>query len=199
MDISEFSELMQGLAALASIVAIIPSVIIFLRRQKEQLENQREQLQLARITNHRYVIERYREFLRICLQYPEISLETGEPKACLDSQARMRRDIAFDILTSIFESAFLTYVIDNSRSDAGQWEGWDRYIEDYCRRPDYVEWVRRYLFQDRRENFFAPGGTQYDPRFEERLYERLRPHLLRMQENGTLEEFARTGQEEAGS
>ena len=192
INIDLISSVFQGLAAMISIFAIVPSIFLFFRNQRIQLENQREQLELARDANHRYAIERYRDFLNVCLQYPEISLESGAPKTDLDEKTHMRRDIAFDILTSTFERAYIIYIAQVDHSDQRQKTGWEDYISEYCNRPDYLEWVRRVLFNNDTNMYFKEGQSQYDTGFEKYLFGLLRQNLTELDTQGVLDRFSPT-------
>lgn len=183
MTIEEFSNLAQGIAAVLAVFAIVPSVVIFFL-------NQREQLRMARDSNHRYAIERYRDFLDVCLTYPELSLESGNPRADVDAMTRARRDIAFDILTSTFERAYMTYEVGQEKAAKEQWKGWRAYILFYCERPDYLEWIRRYIFENNEDKFFKSDQTQYDSRFEAFLFALMKPFFNELEMNGTLQSFA---------
>ncbi len=177
-----YSEALQALAAVTSIIVLIPSAIIFIL-------NQQAQRALAREENHKYIIEQYRNFLQLCLPFSNLSLESGTPRSDLSRDEHLQRDILFDILTSIFERAFITYS-DSRRSDRKlQWQGWDNYIGQYANRPDYLEWWRRHMFHDRPAGFFQPGMSQYDQRFESYMFEKLRNPFMAFERDGTLEKF----------
>ena len=177
------NEALQGLAALTSVILLVPSAVLF-------IINQEAQRHLAREDNHKYLIEQYRNFLQLCLSYAKLALEGGTPRADVSEEERLQRDILIDILTSIFERAFLTYS-DLWRSHRKrQWKGWDGYIGLYAARPDYLEWWRRSIFKDNPARTFVPGASQYDERFERYMFEKIRPAFTELESDGMLNRFA---------
>jgi hypothetical protein len=177
------NEALQGLVALTSVILLVPSAILF-------IVNQEAQRHLAREENHKYLIEQYRNFLQLCLSYAKLSLEGGVPRMDVSEEERLQRDILFDILTSIFERAFLTYR-DSWRSHRKrQWKGWDDYIGLYAARPDYLEWWRRSVFKDNAARYFVLGASQYDERFERFMFDKIRPVFTQFESDGTLDRFA---------
>jgi len=165
------SDAIQSLASLISVLAIIPSAIIF-------IINQIYQNALLRENKHKYVTERYEEFLNLCLLYPELRLGYGMPVAVgrLTKARLYQRDILFELLTSIFESAYLTYSnrINSSRSQ--QWGGWEDYIAHFTMRSDYQEWWIR-VVQDGDFELTKEGTSQYDLRFERYMFSKFRGRL----------------------
>jgi hypothetical protein len=164
---------LQGVSALAALIAFIPSAIIF-------IVNQLHQNRLLRDEKHRYVIERYQYFLERCLEFPELRLAYGEPARdeALTEDERYRRDILFDLLTSVFERAFLTYANRISSDRKRQWGGWDAFIDHYAGRPDYRDWWVRVVLEQKPGSETpaaeAENATQYDLRFERYLADKLR-------------------------
>jgi hypothetical protein len=106
---------LQGLAALVSIILLVPSAIVFILNQEAQRRALKEE-------RHRYILDRYRSFLELCAMYPKLSLEGAPPKRSLSEEDHLQRDVLFDILTSIMEQAFITYS-DPQRSQERAVEG----------------------------------------------------------------------------
>jgi hypothetical protein len=180
--LSQGSAAFQGLAALVSIVLLIPSAIVFVLSQEAQRRNIKEQ-------RHQYILDRYRSFLELCALYPKLSLEGAPPKRNLSEEEHFQRDVLFDIITSIMEQAFVTYSDPRRSHTKEQWKGWDTYITAYSKRPDYLEWWRRVVFHGDPDNYFKAGTLEYDHRFESYVFEKIRPHFLRFEKERVLDEF----------
>jgi hypothetical protein len=180
--LSDNSAALQGLAALVSIVLLIPSAIVFVLNQ----EAQRRQLKEER---HQYILDRYRSFLELCASYPKLSLEAAPPKRSLSDEEHLQRDILFDILTSIMEQVFITYSDARHSHKKEQWRGWDDYIGAYAKRPDYLEWWRRIIFHGNPDDYFRSGKLQYDERFEAYIFGKIRQNFEHLDRAGILDEF----------
>lgn len=172
------AEALAGVAALVSIFAILPAALLFIINQLYQNSQLREE-------KHRHVIERYQAFLEMCLAHPELRLEYGDsvPNNKLSEKQLYQRDVLFDLLTSIFERAYLTYARRISSNRRAQWGGWDDYIEIYLDRPDYREWWLRVMFEgdpafleQDEESALAINTSQYDVRFERYMFGKLRAY-----------------------
>jgi hypothetical protein len=96
----------------------------------------------------------YVEFLRLCLEHPELDvfdLPDDHPVAPTPLQAKQEL-IAFAILFSIFERAYLLYAEHPTAITEGQWRGWDVHIRGYFRRANF-------------RKAWGLGSSSYDPRF----------------------------------
>jgi hypothetical protein len=167
---------LEGAAALVSIVAIIPAALIF-------TINQLHQNGLLRDENHKYVTERWHVFLDKCITLPELRLEYGDPVPAeeLGPDKVYQRDVLFDLLTSIFERAYVTYAKQWSSHRRRQWRGWDKYVDLYISRSDYQEWWLRVPFRDDRgflrlsdDELSTLNASQYDLHFERYMFSKLR-------------------------
>lgn len=55
----------------------------------------------------------------------------------------MKQFVAFEILTSLFERAFLMYEDQSTSFRSEQWKGWDAYIKMWMKDPEYkVSWEK---------------------------------------------------------
>lgn len=170
-------ESLQGLAALVSIIAILPAAFLF-------IINQWRQNSLLRNERHRYVTDQYHAFLDRCVALPQLRLGPYESVADtrLTEAERYQRDTLFDLLTSIFESAYLAYANRTSSHRRRQWGGWDRYIDMYVHRSDYRDWWWRVIFSGDREYLNQDDAeiaelnpSQLDLQFELYMVYKLRP------------------------
>jgi len=160
-----YSNKLQELAAFVSIGVILPSAGVFLASQLLRIS-------LMRQENHKYLHGLYNEFLMLDLQYPELGVGYYDtpPKGKLSAAQRAQKDTAFDFLTSMFETAFLTYRARLRTSRSSQWRGWELYFSYYVSRDDYLDWWAR-VFQECDANWASDSAragswSQYDSRFE---------------------------------
>lgn len=146
----------EGLSYVVSVTFIVPSAVIFILNQEAERRSRKE-------TSHKYVIERHHQFLMLCLSHPEFGLETGRPQLMTDEKLLVQRDIIFDVLTSLFETAYITYSDSRYSFRKEQWAGWSAYIDRYACRPDYQEYWHRVMFCGELE---GDHSTEYDARFD---------------------------------
>ena len=96
-------------------------------------------------------------FLRVCLERPYLDVFdiADDAPALLTPEQKKEELIAFTILFSVFERAYLTYCRhpQSSQSRQSQWPGWEAFIRTYARRSNF------------REAFLKSGNT-FDERFE---------------------------------
>jgi hypothetical protein len=89
--------------------------------------------------------EKYSEYLTLCAARPELDLyfvPHPSPPA-LDPAQHIAQLAQFEILVSLFERAFLMYQDHPSRVRATQWEGWERCLREWVRRPIFgLLWQR---------------------------------------------------------
>lgn len=83
--------------------------------------------------------EKYIEFQKICFDHPALNIfdiSDRAPKE-LSEEEKKQELIAFTVLFSIFERAFLMYHDQDSDIKARQWTGWNDYILSYCSRKNF--------------------------------------------------------------
>lgn len=170
------AEALQGVASIVAILAIIPSAILF-------VINQLHQNSQLRAERHRYATDQYHMFLDHCLRHPGLRLGPYDPVPTseLTTEELYQRDTLFDLLSSIFERAYLAYANRLRSYRKRQWGGWEAYIEMYLGRADYREWWQRIALNNERKYLFDPAErdanvSQYDLRFERYMFARLRKY-----------------------
>ena len=98
----------------------------------------------------------YLDFQRTCLQYPYLDvfdIPDAAPATLTPAQQKEEL-IAFAILFSIFERAYLLYVANQTPITEAQWQGWDQHMRGYFRRANF-------------RRAWHTGDGSYDPRFNE--------------------------------
>lgn len=100
--------------------------------------------------------EKYIDFQNLCFQNPRLNifdLQDQQP-AELSEEEKKQQLIAFTILFSIFERAYLMYSDQDSDIKARQWTGWRDYIQSYCQRDNF-------------KHAWALSGNTFDTNYQE--------------------------------
>jgi hypothetical protein len=83
--------------------------------------------------------DKYIEFQRLCMEYPRLDvfdIQDKEP-ATLDPLQKKQELIAFTLLFSIFERAYLMHKDRSRKVKEKQWKGWEDYLLAYCQRANF--------------------------------------------------------------
>lgn len=107
----------------------------FQTKKKEQLNWE--------YTTYNALDEKYLEFQRLCLSHPELNIfdipdKNPKPLNDMSPQEKKEELIAFTMLISIFERAYLMYHDQTTHMKAKQWKGWKEYIISYSRRENFI-------------------------------------------------------------
>lgn len=139
-----------------SFIAWLPVVWFEWRRERRRERGERLR-ELGALEREVYsnIDAMYVEFLKLCFEHPYLDVfdirdEHAEP---LSPAQKKEERVAFALLTTIFERAFLLHGYDRTDASQQQWAGWDAHIRQYFRRQNFREAWRR-------------GIASYDPRFE---------------------------------
>ena len=157
-----FVRMLEGTTYIVSIIGVPVAIVLYARSLLAEKHAREWAIYEA-------VQEKYMNFLDTALSRPKVGVLWTEPdvlKGELSADERIDQDLLFNILTSIFERAFLVYRRASSAQRKRQWAGWESFIEAYARRRNFREWWRAYAE--------SPVITnQYDLGFERYLNERI--------------------------
>jgi hypothetical protein len=133
-------EQLEGLSYLVTIIGLPFAIWIFLAERRKQRLNDDEEVYLQ-------LADDYEKFLKLVLDHPDLHLMTqGEQLPALTPDQLERRNVLFEILTSIFERAYiLVYEDSMSGQIARLWSTWEDYMRAWCRRPDFREMLPKLL------------------------------------------------------
>ena len=83
--------------------------------------------------------EKFLEFQNLCLAHPYLDIFDLPDKVPITLSPAQHKEelIAFTMLFSIFERAFLMYCDQAAPIKQRQWMGWDEYIQSYCKRGNF--------------------------------------------------------------
>lgn len=165
-----FVEYTDEITAIATVFGILPTIFVFAWNQ----------VILARETmlaRYDAVSRSYIEYQQLCLDHPLLQtswyrLPPAAEQPALDAADVLRKTLLFDIMTSVFERAYITYRFAPKKIYKSQWPGWDAFIAHFAQRPDYRAWWTENVgeFADKR---LKPGHSQYDQGFERFMVEKL--------------------------
>jgi hypothetical protein len=128
-ELKEISEV----ASYLTIVLGLPLALYQYRRKtyKEQLDRE--------YGTYNALDEKYLEFVRLCFDYPQLDIfdiPDASPSKAPPIEEK-RELIAFTMLFSIFERAYLMYADQRSTIKKRQWSGWHEYLTEYCARVNF--------------------------------------------------------------
>lgn len=133
----------------ATVVLGIPAAIYQYRRGKLREQADRE------YGTYNALDEKYLDFQNMCFEHPQLDIfdiPDANPQPLTEEQ-RKQELIAFTMLISVFERAYLMYHDQSNRVKAAQWTGWDEYIRCYCERDNF-------------RNAWEISGETFDRNFE---------------------------------
>jgi hypothetical protein len=127
-----YKDVLESLSYIAILLGIPVGIFQYYRAKK------REQLDREYGT-YNSLDEKYLEFLNLCFQYPHLNIFDirDQSPSRLDNQQIKQELIAFTILFSIFERAYLMYHDQSTETKRKQWSGWEEYVGDYCVRENF--------------------------------------------------------------
>jgi hypothetical protein len=115
------------------------------------------------------VQEKYMSFLEFAAAQPKVGViwtERDILRGDLPENEQIIQDLLFDMLSSVFERAYLVYRRASTAQRQQQWAGWASYIDAYARRRNFQQWWQRYAESEEIIN-------QYDLAFERYVNERI--------------------------
>ena len=123
---------LEGLSYLVVLLGVPVGLVQYFRTvRKEQLDRE--------YGTYNALDEKFLEFQNICLEHPDLDIfdVPDRAPANLTPEQVKKQTIAFTILFSIFERAFLMYHDQSTTLKQKQWTGWDEYIQAFCRRENF--------------------------------------------------------------
>ena len=162
MDIKNWEDLktiLETIAAGITILGVPGAILVFLReKNKERGEKEKERKEIAKqqkdaeYLTYDALDDKYNDFLKICLENPDLNISSLNMDTKLTPQQEYRQLRIFEILISIFERAYLMYQSQNSKLKEKQWTGWNTYMES---------WMKDTRFR----NAWEALGSEWDDEF----------------------------------
>ena len=127
-----WKDVLEALSFLVVLLGVPIGIVQYFRTVK------REQLDREYGT-YNALDEKFLEFQNLCLENPDLDIFDVPDKTSgtLTPEQQKKELIAFTILFSIFERAYLMYHDQSTAIKQKQWTGWDEYIQDFCKRENF--------------------------------------------------------------
>lgn len=132
-------ETWELLSYVVTAVGLPLAILVFLYEQKKERDNEEEEV-------YQLLSDNYQDFLMVALGNPDLRLFSAEQTANLSAEQRERMLIIFNMLTSLFERAFLLlYEPKMSSKQLRRWLSWEDYMREWCRRKDFHDMLPELL------------------------------------------------------
>jgi len=141
-------DILEALSFLAILLGIPVGIYQYLRaKRKEQIDRE--------YGTYNALDEKYLEFQKLCFEHPQLDVFdiSDSAPSVLNEQQTKQELIAFTVLFSIFERAYLMYHDQSTTVKERQWLGWEEYIESYCVRENF-------------RNAWHTSGKTFDSEFQ---------------------------------
>ena len=119
------------LSYIVTTIGLPLAILVFIYEQKKERDNEEEEV-------YQLLSDNYQDFLKEALGHPDLRLFTPEQTPELNDEQRERMLIIFNMLTSLFERAYL--LLYERKMDSRQqrrWFSWEDYMRQWCRRADF--------------------------------------------------------------
>ncbi len=141
MDWHVLKEILEVLSYLAIIIGV-PLALAEYRQAQFSAKSEREQaLREYQYQNYHFLDEKYLEFLKLCFDNPDLDIfdipDNKIRTENISSENKKKELIAFSILFSVMERAFLMFYESSDEMKQRQWSGWDAYIHAFARRRNF--------------------------------------------------------------
>lgn len=115
-----------------TVIGLPFAIVVFMMEQRRERQNEEEEI-------YQRLSDDYAEFLKLTLDHADLQLthvETDE--ASMTPDQLERKEVLFEILTALFERAFiLVYEDTMSRQSQRLWASWEDFMRSWCRRQDF--------------------------------------------------------------
>ena len=124
-------ETWELLSYVVTVIGLPLAIVVFFFEQRKERENEDEEV-------YQLLSDNYQDFLKVALANPDLKLFSAEATPALTEEQNERLIIIFEMLTSLFERAYLLLYDENmSPNQARRWHSWEDYIVEWCRRSDF--------------------------------------------------------------
>ncbi len=116
---------------MVTVLGLPIAISIFVWQEIKERANEEEE-------GYQLLSNAYNDFLKVVLAHPDLHLRSNEPLANPTQEQNERMLVIFDMLISLFERAYLVaYSERMTQQQKRQWNSWDDYMRDWCRREDF--------------------------------------------------------------
>ena len=124
-------ETWEKLSYIVTVVGLPFGIAVFLLEQRRQRLNDEEEV-------YQRLADEYTGFQKLVLEHSDLQLNAPHPTQPLTPEQEERKRILFDVLTSLFERAYILVYEDRmNKQQARLWQTWEDFMRVWCRRADY--------------------------------------------------------------
>ncbi len=124
-------EIWELLSYVVTVIGLPLAIVVFALEQRKERRNEEEAV-------YESISERYQEFLRIVLDYPDLHLFLQAKTPELSDQQRERMMVIFSMLIALFERAYLLLYEEGADEEKlRRWHSWEDYMREWCLREDF--------------------------------------------------------------
>lgn len=125
-------ETWEFLSYVVTVVGLPFAIVVFMFDQRKERQNEDEEI-------YQRLSDEYADFLQLLLNNADLRLMSQESEAAHYNEEQLeRKRIIFELLTSLFERAFILVYEPNMNTQTKRlWSSWEDYIRYWCRRKDY--------------------------------------------------------------
>lgn len=139
-------ELWELLSYIVTVIGLPMAIAIFIYEQRKERDNEDEEV-------YQLLSDAYHDFLKLVLSNPDLKLRSQAATPNLTEEQRERMHVIFEMLTSLFERAYLTAYDDHmTEKQTRRWHSWDDFMREWVRRDDYRS-LLPWLLQGEDEDF----------------------------------------------
>jgi hypothetical protein len=124
-------ETWELLSYVVTVIGLPFAIVVFLLQERKERENEDE-------ATWQQLSDAYIDFLEVVLAHPDLKLSSHTSTPDLSDEQRERMWVIYDMLTSLFERAYLlAYEEKMDEKQRRRWHSWEDYMREWCRREDF--------------------------------------------------------------
>lgn len=130
MDLKDFWEL---LSAIVTALGLPFAIFVYVADRRKAREVEEEEV-------NELLAAAYTDFLKLVIDNPDLKLRSPDSTRGLTPEQQDRMRAMFEILTSLFERAYLlTYEENLTGKKLRRWLSWEDFMREWVRRDDFRE------------------------------------------------------------
>ncbi len=125
-------DLWELLSYIVTVIGLPLAIIVFVWEQRRERQQEEEEI-------HQRLSDEYTEFMKLVLENADLRLlQRGGVQLQLSPEQQERRFALFNILTALFERAYLLVHEDAMPEQTRRmWQSWEDFMREWCRKPEF--------------------------------------------------------------
>ncbi|WP_413574677.1 hypothetical protein ACLVWU_10645 [Bdellovibrio sp. HCB290] len=122
----------ENASYVVTVIGLPFAIVVFMLNQRKERQNEEDEI-------YQKLSDGYSYFLKMLIQNADLKLMSDQiPEEQLDASQKERKKIVFELLTSLFERAYIFVYSENMSARSKRlWMSWDDYMRDWCKREDF--------------------------------------------------------------